>query len=54
MTSGKRSRWLPWVFVAPSLLLLVVYFIYPTILTFYYSFTTGTVVNPAQEWVGLR
>ncbi len=52
MTSGKRSRWLPWVFVAPSLLLLVVYFIYPTILTFYYSFTSGTVVNPAQEWVG--
>ena len=33
---------------------MLIYFVYPTILTFYYSFTSGTVVNPAQAWVGLK
>ena len=51
MTSTKRGQWLPLLFIGPSMLLLIVYFIYPTILTVYYSFTSGTVVNPAQEWV---
>ena len=54
MSSGQRTSWLPWLFIAPSMILLIVYFIYPTILTFYYSFTTGTVINPAQEWVGFQ
>ncbi len=52
MAQGNRGQWLPWLFVGPSLLLVVVYFVYPTILTFYYSFTRGTVVTPAQEGVG--
>ena len=54
MASGKRSTWLPWLFVGPSIVLMLIYFVYPTILTFYYSFTSGTVVNPAQAWVGLK
>ena len=53
MPKSKRSRWLPWLFVGPSILLLLIYFVYPTLFTIYYSFTSGTVVNPAQEWVGL-
>ena len=54
MNSRKRSSWLPWLFVGPSIILLLIYFVYPTLFTFYYSFTQGTVVNPAQEWVGLQ
>ena len=54
MAKSKWSRWLPWLFVGPSLILLLIYFVYPTLFTFYYSLTRGTVVNPAQEWVGLR
>ncbi len=53
MAKSRRSRWLPWLFVGPSILLLLIYFVYPTLFTIYYSFTSGTVVNPAQEWVGL-
>ena len=34
-----QSRVLPWVFVTPALLLLTVYLIYPTIATFFASFT---------------
>ena len=54
MAKSKRSRWLPWLFVGPSILLLLIYFVYPTLFTIYYSFTSGTVVNPAQEWVGFQ
>ena len=54
MNSRKKSSWLPWLFVGPSIILLLIYFVYPTLFTFYYSFTQGTVVNPAQEWVGLQ
>ena len=54
MNAGKKSSWLPWLFVGPSIILLLIYFVYPTLFTFYYSFTQGTVVNPAQEWVGLQ
>jgi alpha-glucoside transport system permease protein len=34
-----QNRILPWVFVVPAMLLLTVYLIYPTIATFYTSFT---------------
>jgi alpha-glucoside transport system permease protein len=38
-----QGRILPWVFVVPAMLLLTVYLIYPTIATFYTSFTENLV-----------
>ena len=49
----KQSRWLAWVFVGPSLFLVVVFLVYPTIQTVYYSLTKGTMLNPGSEFVGL-
>ena len=54
MANAKHRRWLPWLFFDPSILLLLIYLVYPTLFTIYYSFASGTVVNPAQEWVGLQ
>jgi alpha-glucoside transport system permease protein len=48
-----HSKWLPWLFVGPALFLLVVFLVYPTIQTVYFSFTKGTILNPGQEFVGL-
>lgn len=48
-----QKRWIPWVFVGPALLLLGIYLFYPMLQTIYYSFTEGTVLRPAQEFVGL-
>lgn len=53
MTVNQRSRYLPWLFIAPGMVLVICFYIYPTIVTLYYSFTAGSVVNPAQKWVGL-
>src|SRR5215217_3928171 len=39
----SQNRILPWVFVVPAMLLLTVYLIYPTIATFYTSFTENLV-----------
>lgn len=36
-----RKRVLPWVFVGPALLVLIIYLVYPTIYTFYLSFLNG-------------
>jgi len=54
MSIERQPRWIPWLFIGPSVLLMTIYFVYPAILTIYYAFTTGTVVNPGQEFVGLQ
>jgi alpha-glucoside transport system permease protein len=51
--TGRHNKLLPWLFVGPALLLLVVFLVFPTIQTIYFSFTKGTILNPGREFVGL-
>lgn len=51
--TGRHNKWLPWLFVGPALFLLVIFLVYPTIQTVYFSFTKGSILNPGREFVGL-
>lgn len=48
----SRNVWVPWIFVGPALLLLGIYLVYPMVQTVLYSFTEGSILRPAQEFVG--
>lgn len=43
-----------WVFLAPALLLLGIFVLYPIAYLFYLSFTTGSFTRSGLQWVGLR
>lgn len=43
-----------WLFLAPALLLLGVFVLYPIAYLFYLSFTTGSFTRAGVHWVGLR
>ena len=51
--TGRHSKWLPLLFVGPALFILVVFLVYPTLQTIYFSFTKGTMLNPGREFLGL-
>ncbi len=53
MQSHKFSKLIPWLFAAPALIALSLFFVYPTIVTIILSFTRGTITTPAKEYVGL-
>jgi len=53
MQSRRFSKLIPWLFAAPALISLTLFFIYPTIVTIFLSFTRGTITTPAKEFVGL-
>ena len=53
MQSRKFSKLIPWLFAAPALIALTLFFVYPTIVTIFLSFTRGTITTPAKEFVGL-
>jgi putative chitobiose transport system permease protein len=50
---AKKSSLTPYLFLAPALLVIVVFVVYPIIAVFYYSFTDYNIVTP-PEWAGLR
>ncbi|EDX85095.1 ABC transporter, permease protein, putative [Synechococcus sp. PCC 7335] len=50
LPKGTQRRILPWIYVGPSLLLLLVYLVLPTIRTIYLSFFN----NDSSRFVGLR
>lgn len=58
--SSSNSRWLDndaiaaWVFLAPALLLLTVFVLYPIANLFYLSFTAGSFTRAGIQWAGLR
>jgi multiple sugar transport system permease protein len=63
MTPGKTPRTLidfdndavaAWIFLAPALLLLGVFVLYPIAYLFCLSFTTGSFTRAGTHWVGLR
>jgi putative chitobiose transport system permease protein len=47
-----RLRATPWLFLAPSLVLIAIFIVYPIGAVLYYSFTDYNIVNP-PVWVGL-
>ena len=49
----KRFSLTPYLFLAPALLVVLVFVVYPIVAVFYYSLTDYNVVTP-PEWVGLR
>ena len=44
---GTRSRFTPWLFLAPSCLLLGLFVLYPTLRALFWSFTRADLFNPA-------
>ena len=48
----KRQHW-GWVFVAPYVAGLLIFFLFPVATSIYYSFTSSDLFNPPQ-WVGLQ
>lgn len=53
MQSRRFSKLIPWLFAAPALISLTLFFVYPTIVTIFLSFTRGTITTPAKKFVGL-
>jgi multiple sugar transport system permease protein len=50
----RRFRWQPaWLFMAPSLLILGVFVIWPILVSFWYSLHNWTIGATDQPWVGL-
>ena len=43
-----------WIFLAPALLLLSIFVLYPIAYLFYLSFTTGSFTRAGVHWIGLR
>jgi putative chitobiose transport system permease protein len=50
---GKKFSLTPYLFLAPALIAIAIFFIYPIFAVVYYSFTDYNIVKP-PEWVGLR
>ena len=48
----KKFSLTPYLFLAPALLVIAVFVVYPIVAVFYYSFTEYNIVTP-PEWVGL-
>ncbi len=49
----KRLSFTPYLFLAPALLVIAVFIVYPILAVVYYSFTDYSIVTP-PVWVGLR
>ncbi len=49
----RRNSLTPYLFLAPALLVIAVFILYPIIAVVYYSFTDYSIVTP-PVWVGLR
>ncbi|MGW6282555.1 carbohydrate ABC transporter permease [Kribbella sp. NPDC055071] len=51
---SRRIRWQPaWLFMAPSLTILLVFIVYPIVRSFWYSLHDWSIGAPTQKWVGL-
>jgi putative chitobiose transport system permease protein len=50
---SKKISITPYLFLAPALIVIAVFFIYPILAVVYYSFTEYNIVTP-PEWIGLR
>ncbi len=49
----KKFSFTPYLFLAPALLIIAVFILYPTVAVVYYSFTDYNIVQP-PVWVGLQ
>ena len=49
-----RSTWLPWLLIAPQLVVIVVFFFWPAIQAVLQSFQVQDAFGLSKEWVGLQ
>ncbi len=49
----RRFQFAPYLFLAPALLLIAIFVLYPILAVGYYSFTDYSIITP-PEWIGLR
>lgn len=49
----NRSPWLPWIFLAPAMILVAVLMYYPMVGTVIQSFYSSSFINPHPKFVGL-
>ena len=52
MSAIGGKKLIPWLFAGPALLLVALFYVYPTIVTIILSFTQGTITTPAKAFVG--
>ena len=52
MSAIGGKKLIPWLFAGPALLLVALFYVYPTIVTIMLSFTQGTITTPAKAFVG--
>lgn len=50
----RHVRWRPWLWLAPALILLSVFLVWPVIRTIWIGFHSGSIINPTREFVGLE
>jgi len=50
----RRVRWRPWLWLAPALILLAVFLVWPVIRTIWISFHKGSIIKPTREFIGLE
>ena len=50
----RQVRWRPWLWLAPALILLGFFLVWPVIRTIWISFHSGSIINPTREFVGLE
>ena len=50
---SKRLTLTPYLFLAPALVVIAVFVLYPIVAVVYYSFTSYDIVNP-PVWIGLQ
>ncbi len=48
----KQKTLIPWLYLAPSILLLTIFLFLPILFVIYLSFTNGNIIN--LQWIGLR
>lgn len=51
---NKNNRFLPFLYLLPTAILLVVFLVIPILYTFYLSFFDWNLIAPTKEFVGLR
>ncbi len=49
-----RDTFAAWVFLAPALILLVIFLLWPIVYLFYLSFTDGSLSSSGPQWIGWR
>ncbi|MGC1394511.1 MAG: sugar ABC transporter permease [Coleofasciculaceae cyanobacterium] len=53
-SQGAQETTTAWLFLAPALIFLAIFLLFPIVYLFYLSFTTGSFTTTGVRWVGLK